>query len=465
MGNSESTYVDVSSNPETRINLEKYEFKGGIHDDPRFGTIDVYKDKTKEDYFVVNGKTFINKAEYEDFMEELKVRFQLRHKNLLRIYAYKHGKNTEGSTLCGESYRIKTYSEYHVHNLQREYDNRAARRDYIVEEELWYLINAVGGLGAYFQERGIYHGDIKPLHLSLTNEGKIKLADHGIINPGYRNNYHRTIADRRDTFISPEALAFVPYKQGEGKYDVFKNDVYGLGMTTLYAANLKNPISCYDFQKYKINNSMVEDLIQEAGTRYSPSLITAIRKMLNMEPNKRPDFRTLLLEIGKPMITKSIMMPISPPSPVKVMQSPPIYQSVIVPTQAPTMQAPPPLQTSFIQAPPVQQTYLPSPPIQTTIVQPPTVQSPPPMPTQSRIVQAPPPMTYSQAPVTYNQAPPMQYQSIMPQKPGPIIQSQVYPPNMGNIPQEADLDRRVNEAIKKSDATIKQHGVSKFGFQ
>jgi hypothetical protein len=67
--------------------------------------------------------------------------------------------------------------------------------------------------------------------------------------------------------------------------NVYKADVYSLGMTLLYLTTFVNPINaCYNFTRQDIDHDKVEDLLRVTLSRYSPQLTDLIRRMLLVEP-------------------------------------------------------------------------------------------------------------------------------------------------------------------------------------
>lgn len=90
--------------------------------DPRFGLIKVYKNKTSEEEVMVVTRLYPSEEEYAYFQKELDVRATFQHNNLLKIIGYQRESN---SNICGNSRVFDIFSEYHSHNLKKEIQKRA----------------------------------------------------------------------------------------------------------------------------------------------------------------------------------------------------------------------------------------------------------------------------------------------------------------------------------------------------
>ncbi len=73
-------------------------------------------------------------------------------------------------------------------------------------------------------------------------------------------------------------------------YDPFKNDVYSLGLTLLFIAQMKS------VDGVNSNPQMADIKLNELQklNLYDQKLLTLIRKMLTWEENKRPPYNVLL---------------------------------------------------------------------------------------------------------------------------------------------------------------------------
>ena len=75
------------------------------------------------------------------------------------------------------------------------------------------------------------------------------------------------------------------------KYDVYRADVYSLGMTLLHAATLREPEThYYDWSNEKILHKQIQQALFDLESHYSRELVDTIRQMLEEDEYTRPDF-------------------------------------------------------------------------------------------------------------------------------------------------------------------------------
>jgi serine/threonine protein kinase len=53
--------------------------------------------------------------------------------------------------------------------------------EYLTEPEIWYLVQSIVKACAYQESRQVFHGDLRPQNILLTDDGHVKLIDHGVI--------------------------------------------------------------------------------------------------------------------------------------------------------------------------------------------------------------------------------------------------------------------------------------------
>jgi hypothetical protein len=76
-------------------------------------------------------------------------------------------------------------------------------------------------------------------------------------------------------------------------YDVYKADMYSLGLTMLEAATLVSADQLYNWDNCTIVEEIYNELIKSISARYSQEFVNIILFMLSADPEQRPDFITL----------------------------------------------------------------------------------------------------------------------------------------------------------------------------
>jgi len=289
--------------------------------------------------------------------------------------------------------------------------------------------------GESLQANGISHGDIRPVQILLTEgqneEGQIRFTDNGVIGQ-FKNAYNLTLSAAGRGFLSPKLIRAYAKKEVNPQYDVYKADVYSLGMTLLQAATLRDPHkNYYDWITKEVNSNAIEKGLKDVETRYSLQLAKYIASMLDEDETTRPDF----INIGRAGLAPVISKPF--------VNLPPQLQGSIVKPAFPLQQQPvfypqPPLNYGQI---PLQQGQIPLQqgqiPLQQSYVQPAFVQ---PLQTSSFLPQSRP------------------FQSQGPYGGGISYVSQSSPQKrFENVEDLSDLDRRVQEAIRTTEETINRN--------
>lgn len=119
------------------------------------------------------------------------------------------------------------------------------------------------------------------------------MTDNGLIG-FHRNNYIMTLSGGSKGYLSPELMAAYAIKDPNPAYDVYRADVYSLGMTLLHCVSLRDPeASYYNWGTSTVNQENIKHALNEARKRYSEELVNLISIMLEASPSSRPDFLSL----------------------------------------------------------------------------------------------------------------------------------------------------------------------------
>lgn len=94
------------------------------------------------------------------------------------------------------------------------------------------------------------HNDIHPEQIVVTDDGSIKLIDVSVFSKG--TYLDQATASMKNSYLSPEELSMIKTKS-KGKYNIYKAEVYSLGMTLLHTASLTSSSRFYNFTDKSIN--------------------------------------------------------------------------------------------------------------------------------------------------------------------------------------------------------------------
>lgn len=111
--------------------------------------------------------------------------------------------------------------------------------------------------------------------------------------PPKTSGYVKALSHGENTYLSPQQLTALSRRELHPGISASKSDSFTLGMTMLEICSLYTSRSCYDFQNFKVNWVVVEQLFQTCRTRYSVFLMNLIQEMLNEDENQRISFNEI----------------------------------------------------------------------------------------------------------------------------------------------------------------------------
>jgi serine/threonine protein kinase len=92
-----------------------------------------------------------------------------------------------------------------------------------------------------------------------------------------------------EMYMSPLLFNGLRTNQIDIKHNLFKSDVYSLGLCILYACTLSNE-SVYDIRKFVDMNDVKQFIKKSLEKKYSKRFIELIENMLEINERNRPDF-------------------------------------------------------------------------------------------------------------------------------------------------------------------------------
>jgi len=166
---------------------------------------------------------------------------------------------------------------------------RAVLADKLSTETRLEIILQVGEALAFAHERGVIHRDVKPSNILLDLDGRPKLTDFDLVRAADTTGGTRTSMLGTFLYAAPEAMM-------DGKTAAEPADVYGLGMTALFALHgadlppdvLRNPPSFLaSLEVSEAIRSVLERAVEwEIGDRWQAvgEFCAALRKALASDP-------------------------------------------------------------------------------------------------------------------------------------------------------------------------------------
>jgi thiamine kinase-like enzyme len=210
------------------------------------------------------------------------------------------GKNSNKNILPYFKYLIKklditTYSIYITMPLAEcDWHKLITDKKNIQSEKVLHkFLKCLAIAGSFLQKSCVAHRDIKPQNVLITKQNEIFLTD---FDEAINVKTAIGIYDIRgsEAYMSPILEKNLILGQKKVKHNVFKSDVYSLGLSFVYAMtkNLEILPKIKKCEDDKINEKLLRDNIIKGG-KYSDDFIKTIMKMVAYEEKNRFDFHEL----------------------------------------------------------------------------------------------------------------------------------------------------------------------------
>ena len=211
---------------------------------------------------------------------EINILKELHHPNIVKYY---------DRIIDKENTKIYIIMEYCPGgDLSQLIKRCRQQKQYISEDIIWKIFSQVVSAlyACHTNKTGkILHRDIKPSNIFLDNENNVKLGDFGLslmlnkeINFAYSNV-------GTPYYMSPEQVDETKYNE--------KSDIWSLGCFLYELTALHPPFEAHNHLSLalKIKSGKVDKLPE----KYSENLSKIIFWMMNVDQNKRPNIRDIIL--------------------------------------------------------------------------------------------------------------------------------------------------------------------------
>ena len=169
---------------------------------------------------------------------------------------------------------------------------RLEQRKYYTENELINILFQLTSALLFMQEKfQISHRDIKPQNILLFEGGIYKLADFGEAKEVKINKQLNSLRGT-ELYMSPALYDGLKNEKDDVSHNPFKSDVFSLGFCFLFASALNYKL-LYELRDISDSKRMNIALHIHLKKLYSEKFIGILGHMLEIDENKRYDFRLL----------------------------------------------------------------------------------------------------------------------------------------------------------------------------
>ena len=241
-----------------------------------FSTVSLVKNKKDNKLYALKrvelSKMMSN--EKDNSLNEIRLLASVNHKNII---AYKQSFYEESTNTLN---LVLEYAD--GGDLQSKITAHKNIKKYFNEKTIWSIfIQMVYGIKE-LHDRNIIHRDLKSANIFLMKNGICKLGDLNVSKVAKAG----LLKTQTGTpyFASPEVWGGKPYG--------LKSDIWSLGCILYQMATLKMPFQGNNFKE--VYNNISKCKYQPLPDIYSNDLDLIIKKLLQIEPEKRPDCHQIL---------------------------------------------------------------------------------------------------------------------------------------------------------------------------
>ena len=249
-----------------------------------FSTVSLVKRKQDDTIYALK-RVELSKMlpnEKDNSLNEIRLLASVNHRNII---SYKESFYEESTNTLN---LILEYAD--AGDLQSKIIAHKNAGKYFNEKTIWSIfIQMVNGIKE-LHDRNIIHRDLKSANIFLMKNGICKLGDLNVskvANSGLLKTQTGT-----PYFASPEVWSGKPYG--------LKSDIWSLGCILYQIATLKMPFQGNNFKE--VYNNISKCKYQPLPSVYSKELDLIIKKLLQIDPEKRPNCQQILKDpivIGK----------------------------------------------------------------------------------------------------------------------------------------------------------------------
>ena len=207
--------------------------------------------------------------------------------NLVKIYGI------ETKRLDKTTYVMYVLMDLAIRDWEKEIMIRSKQKNYYKENELIQILKELIHTFAELQKHKISHRDIKPQNILLFNNNTFKISDFGEAKKNLMSNNNTITQTIRGTelYMSPILFKAIKVKNCSKytEHNVFKSDVFSLGLCLLFASTLTFN-SLYEIRELNNTIQMKLVLMKYLKNRYSSKLTDILFIMLEIDEKFREDF-------------------------------------------------------------------------------------------------------------------------------------------------------------------------------
>ena len=249
-----------------------------------FGKIYLVQDKNNQ-LFSMKKIILSEELDVQSVINEYKMCQKINHENIVKILGIYSTK------LDTTTYVVYVLMEVGLTDWEKQITSYADKKLEYTENNLIQIIKQLCSVLSFLQKNNISHRDIKPQNILVFKNDIYKLADFGEAKQieGIKNCLVNYSLRGTELYMSPLLFNGLRNGQIDIKHNLFKSDVYSLGLCLLFAAVTNNK-PLYEIRKFIDMNVVKKYLEKLLKGKYTYKFIGLLSSMLEIHEKNRPDF-------------------------------------------------------------------------------------------------------------------------------------------------------------------------------
>ena len=264
-----------------------------------FGKIYLVQNKNGE-AFSMKKLLLSEELDVKSVVNEYQMCYKLKHNNIVKIFGIYNTK------LDKTTYVVYVLMEIGLTDWEKEIRSYKEKKIEYSEKDLYQIVKQLTSVLAFLQKKNVSHRDIKPQNILVFKNKIYKMADFGEAKQvaNWTISMVNNSLKGTELYMSPLLFNGLRTGQVDVKHNLFKSDVYSLGLSLLYASTTDNK-SLYDIRQFINMNDVKKYLKNNLGKKYSNKFIDLLCLMLEIhEKNKNgklelPNCCICLSEVAK----------------------------------------------------------------------------------------------------------------------------------------------------------------------
>ncbi|KAM3137380.1 hypothetical protein pb186bvf_010560 [Paramecium bursaria] len=224
---------------------------------------------------------------YKSWQEKLRQHSTLKHPNIIEL---KRFETQTSDQMCSTFYRIYMLFEYIPQTLKDQIETQQRQGTFFKREQIEQMLQQSISALAKFQEQRVSHQNLRPSTISFSNQ--IKISDLPLLTSV--TQFSALIQDYTGKlsgyYLSPILTKAVGDGQTQVQHNLYKSDVFTLGVIFLHVSLLKNMDKLYTYEEGRIDVQQLRTFLEQLSQVYGGDIHDIIQWMLEIQEKDRPDF-------------------------------------------------------------------------------------------------------------------------------------------------------------------------------